>query len=101
MKHDKLQQIIQEVIASQNKEQIIQNAISILSHITFPVNDDVLQKLSSDLQSVGIKPVDILASIGKQYDPNIQKQYLITGPSAPKGGGHGALQDLKNIIHKA
>ena len=100
MEHKGLKKIIQEVIADQNKEQQIKNAIATLNKLTFPVDDRTLQNLATNLQNVGIKPVDILAAMGKQYDPNIQKQYLVTGPSAPGGGGHGALNDLTNIVRK-
>jgi hypothetical protein len=95
-----LSKIIQEVVATQNKQQVIQGVIETLNRLTFPVDDKTLQDLTNRLQSIGIKPVDILASMGKQHDPNIQKQYLLTGPSAPGGGGHGALNDLSNIIRK-
>ncbi len=100
MEYNQLKHIIQEVVADQNKEQQVKNAIAVLNHFTFPVDDKDLQILANNLQSVGIKPVDILASIGKQSDPNLQKQYLITGPSAPGGGGHGALNDLVNLFRK-
>jgi hypothetical protein len=100
MKYDKLKAIIQEVVADQNKAQQINNAIAVLNKLTFPVDDITLDKLATNLQSVGIKPVDILAAKGKQFDSNTQKQYLVTGPSAPGGGGHGALQDLTNMVKK-
>ena len=53
-----------------------------------------LQKMANKLFSVGIEPTDIVATI---KNPRMAKQYLITGPSAPGGGGKGALQDLKDI----
>jgi hypothetical protein len=53
-----------------------------------------LQKMSNKLFSVGIEPVDIEATI---KNPRMAYQYLIKGPSAPGGGGKGALQDLKDI----
>ncbi len=53
-----------------------------------------LQKMSDKLFSVGIEPVDIEATI---KNPRMAYQYLIKGPSAPGGGGKGALQDLKDI----
>ncbi len=53
-----------------------------------------LQKMSDKLFSVGIEPVDIEATI---KNPRMAYQYLIKGPSAPGGGGEGALQDLKDI----
>ena len=53
-----------------------------------------LQKMADSLFSVDIEPTDIIATI---KNPRMAKQYLITGPSAPGGGGKGALQDLKDI----
>ena len=53
-----------------------------------------LEKMADSLSKVGIEPVDIIATI---KDPRKATQYLITGPSAPGGGGKGALQDLKDI----
>ena len=93
-----LKNVIQEVVAIQNRDQQINAVIVALNHLTFPIDDTTLDNLARRLQSVGIKPVDILASKGKMNDPNTQKQYLITGPSAPGGGNNGALNDLKNII---
>jgi hypothetical protein len=55
---------------------------------------DQLQKMADSLFSVGIEPVDIIATI---KNPQRAGQYLIKGPSAPGGGGKGALQDLKDI----
>lgn len=53
-----------------------------------------LKKIADSLFKVGIEPTDIIASI---RDPRRANQYLITGPSAPGGGGKGALLDLKDI----
>lgn len=98
MKYDNVKKIIQEVIEDQNKKKQIEDVIIQLSGLKFPVDDKTLQVMADKLQSVGIKPVDIIASQGKMNDSNIQKQYLITGPSAPGGGGNGALNDLKNML---
>ena len=53
-----------------------------------------VKQISDELFSVGIEPIDLEATI---KNPNRLWQYLITGPSAPGGGGKGALEDLKNI----
>lgn len=53
-----------------------------------------LHKIAKALEDVGIEPVDIYATI---EDPRMAQQYLIRGPSAPGGGGKGALKDLKDI----
>jgi hypothetical protein len=98
MGYDNLKRIIQEAVADQSKVQQINDVIATLSKITFPVDDKTLQAIADKLHSVGINPVDIVASKGKMNDPNTQKQYLITGPSAPGGGGNGALNDLKIIV---
>ncbi len=53
-----------------------------------------LEKMADSLFNVGIEPVDIIATI---KNPRMAERYLITGPSAPGGGGRGALKDLKDI----
>ena len=53
-----------------------------------------LQKMADSLFNVGIEPVDIIATI---KNPRMAERYLITGPSAPGGGGRGALKDLIDI----
>ena len=53
-----------------------------------------LHKIAKALEDVGIEPVDIYATI---EDPRMAQQYLIRGPSAPGGGGKGALKDLRDI----
>lgn len=82
------------------KKKVISIVISELEKIDdFPVNKDKLQSLSKNLNKVGIKPIDIEAAI-ETDDADKQKQYLIEGPSAPGGGGNGALKDLKNMLNK-
>ncbi len=98
MGYEKLKKMIQEVVEDQSKKQLINDVIIQLSGLSFPVDDKTLQGMADKLHSVGINPVDIVASKGKMNDPNTQKEYLITGPSAPGGGGHGALNDLKNML---
>ena len=53
-----------------------------------------LKSIAKALNDVNIEPVDIIASI---EDPSMAQQYLIRGPSAPGGGGKGALKDLQDI----
>jgi hypothetical protein len=80
-----------------NKKQVIIEVINKLkSFKQFPIVTDDLEELSKKLKNIGIKPVDIDAAI---YDPKKQKQYLITGPSAPGGGGSGALKDLMKMLN--
>jgi hypothetical protein len=81
----------------ENKKQVIIEVINKLkSFKQFPVDAEELEELSKKLKNIGIKPVDIDAAI---YDPKKQKQYLITGPSAPGGGGSGALKDLIKMLN--
>jgi len=84
-----------------DKNDIVQKVIFDLERLAqnnqWPVNPSVLQDISDRLRNVGIQPVDIDAAIGTT-DPDLQKRYLITGPSAPGGGGHGALNDLQKMI---
>ena len=55
---------------------------------------DTLKKIAKALEEVGIEPVDVYATI---QNPKMAQQYLIRGPSAPGGGGKGALKDLQDI----
>lgn len=84
--------------SNNERNEVINYVISKLEGISnFPVDKSLLKELIEKLNSVKIKPVDIIAAY-KTDDSKLQKQYLIDGPSAPGGGGHGALKDLKNII---
>jgi len=79
------------------KRQAVIEVVNKLKNIKhFPVDSDELEEMSKKLKEVGIKPVDIDAAI---YDPKKQQQYLITGPSAPGGGGNGALKDLMKMLN--
>lgn len=81
-----------------DKSEIIKYVISKLEEIpNYPVDKKLLKALIYKLNKINIKPVDIIAAYNTN-DSNLQKQYLIDGPSAPGGGGHGALKDLKNMI---
>lgn len=83
----------------EQKIKVIVEVIDELKHISeFPVNSEILRKLSMKLKQIGMRPTDIDASI---YDIKKQKQYLVDGPSAPGGGGQGALKDLQRILQQA
>lgn len=91
-------------VEKEQKDKVIDASINFLERLYkngIPVDPKEMEKLLSQLQkmadslfSVGIEPVDITATI---KNPRMAKQYLITGPSAPGGGGRGALKDLKDI----
>jgi hypothetical protein len=91
-------------VEKNQRDKTIDNAISFLEKLNkagIPVGSEEmeallgkLQKIADSLFKVGIEPVDFIATI---KNPRMAKQYLITGPSAPGGGGKGALQDLKDI----
>ena len=86
----------------QDRNLAIKNAVNLLKRLAiedkWPVSNKVLGNLSSKLKNAGIRPVDIEAAIA---NPNKQRQYLITGPSAPGGGGNGALKDLTSMLKNA
>ena len=87
-----------------NKNTVINKCIEFLEKINkngIPTDSNKLdmvlaqlKKFSKELLNVGIEPTDIEATL---KNPRMMKQYLITGPSAPGGGGKGALRDLKDI----
>lgn len=83
----------------QDKNVAVQNAVNILKRLAvedrWPVKPAILQNLVFRLKNVDIEPVDVEAAI---TEPEKQKQYLITGPSAPGGGGNGALKDLTSML---
>ena len=91
-------------VEKNQKDKVIDTCINFLQKlnktgIPIEVEDmdkllDQLKKMADSLSSVGIEPVDIIATIKA---PHMAAQYLIKGPSAPGGGGKGALQDLKDI----
>ncbi len=85
-----------ESLDDKKRQAIIEVVNKLKSFKQFPVDPEELEELSKKLKEVGIKPVDIDAAI---YDPKKQKQYLITGPSAPGGGGNGALKDLMKMLN--
>lgn len=86
------------------KNNIVNKAISFLEKLqkngvpTEPGKQDILlakvKQVADELFSVGIEPIDFQAAL---KNPQQMWQYLITGPSAPGGGGKGALEDLKSI----
>lgn len=86
------------------RDKVIDTSINFLEKLNktgIPVEEEKLEQLISQLEKmakslfdVGIEPVDIIATI---KNPRMAEQYLIKGPSAPGGGGKGALQDLKDI----
>lgn len=80
------------------KRNIIIEVIDELNSITeFPINTELLKRWSTKLKSVGLRPADIDAAI---YDTKKHQQYLVDGPSAPGGGGNGALKDLQRLVAK-
>lgn len=83
--------------SNDNRQEAIRYVVSKLENLDFPADKNLLKDLIGKLNSVNIKPVDIIAAY-KTDDSKLQKQYLIDGPSAPGGGGHGALKDLKNML---
>lgn len=79
-----------------HKRRVIQEVINILESLEFfPVANDTLEDIISKLEAINIRPVDVKAAL---YDPKKHKQYLIDGPSAPGGGGQGALKDLRRML---
>lgn len=86
------------------KNNIVNKAISFLEKLqkngvpAEPGKQDILlakvKQVADELFSVGIEPIDFQATL---KNPHKIWQYLITGPSAPGGGGKGALEDLKSI----
>lgn len=83
----------------EHKRQVILEVIDELQHVSeFPVSPEILKKLSIKLRNIGMRPTDIDGAI---YDVKKQKQYLIDGPSAPGGGGQGALKDLQRILQQS
>lgn len=91
-------------VEKSQRDKVIDTAINFLEQLKkngMPLGEEQLSKLLSQLEKmanslskVGIEPVDITATIA---NPRMAYQYLIKGPSAPGGGGKGALQDLKDI----
>ncbi|MFV2016219.1 MAG: hypothetical protein ACC656_12370 [Candidatus Heimdallarchaeota archaeon] len=85
--------------SNQEKNTVISEVIAQLKTIDkFPVNPNMLQDISIKLKNIDIRPIDIDAAINQ---PRKQQQYLITGPSAPGGGGQGALKDLEKLLSKS
>jgi len=91
--------LINEVMLT--KKQVVEFVISMLEKLQeknrWPVKSSILEDFVTVLRQIGINPVDFDAAI---KNPEKQKQYLITGPSAPGGGGNGALNDLKKMLKK-
>ncbi len=91
-------------VEKSQRDKVINTCINFLEKLNkngIPINGEEMDKMLSQLQKmadslslVGIEPVDIIATIKA---PHMAGQYLIKGPSAPGGGGKGALQDLKDI----
>ena len=100
----KLRKFIQTTIKKHlTKNDVIQDVIDELEKLKrthswkHQVDRDLLLTLKRKLQLIEIQPNDIVAALGVS-SPKKQKQYLITGPSAPGGGHRGALQDLKSML---
>lgn len=77
--------------------QVVGELEALAKQTQWPVEPSRLQDISDRLRNVGIRPVDIDAAIGTT-DPNLQWQYLITGPSSGGGAGQGALNDLRKML---
>jgi hypothetical protein len=92
---------VQSLADNVDREQLIQDIIGDLEELktsfpwTEPLEDDVIKAMAQTLRQAGVEPTDLDAAVGKPAD--VQKQYLITGPSSWKGG-NGALNDLKAIL---
>jgi len=84
-----------------NKRQIIYDIIGDLEDLAVshnwskPVDKDLVKAMADSIKDAGIEPTDLDAAVNAT--PELQYQYLITGPSAWKGG-NGALKDLKAIL---